>query len=72
MLLDIGLPGTDGYEIARCLRSSGLTDPMLVALTGYGQDEDRRRALDAGFDLHMTKPVDPKELETALLARSQS
>ena len=70
ILLDIGLPGRDGYEIARCLRSSGVTDPMLVALTGYGQDEDRRRALEAGFNLHMTKPVDPKNLEATLLARS--
>src|SRR6185369_10984002 len=57
VLLDVGLPGLDGYEIARRLRQmpefAGL---LLVALTGYGTDEDRRRSLEAGFDLHLVKP----------------
>jgi len=69
MLLDIGLPGIDGYEVARLLRAQGHDRVVLVALTGYGQEEDRRKALDAGFDLHMTKPVDPNALKAALRAR---
>jgi len=69
ILLDIGLPGMDGYEVARQLRS----DPMgsvvtLVALTGYGQDDDRRKTHDAGFDYHFVKPIQPNEL-LALLAK---
>jgi len=63
VLLDIGLPGLDGYEVARRLREeSRLTHALLVALTGYGQEEDRRRARYAGFDHHFTKPVDPAVL----------
>jgi len=63
MLVDIGLPGIDGYEVARRARQvPELRDVPLVALTGYGQDEDRRRALEAGFDHHLTKPVDPARL----------
>jgi CheY-like chemotaxis protein len=58
VVLDIGLPGMDGYEIARRLRASaGLEGVVLVALTGYGQEEDRRRALAAGFDHHLIKPA---------------
>ncbi|MFN8542750.1 MAG: ATP-binding protein [Candidatus Binatia bacterium] len=68
VLLDIGLPGMDGYEVARRLRQEpGLERVVLVALSGYGRDEDRRRARDAGFDEHLTKPLDPDEL-TAVLA----
>jgi signal transduction histidine kinase/ActR/RegA family two-component response regulator len=63
VLMDIGMPGMDGHEVARELRrqhdSARLT---LVALTGYGQEDDRRRALEAGFDYHMVKPVDPSDL----------
>ncbi|MBY0523125.1 MAG: response regulator [Gemmataceae bacterium] len=63
VLLDIGLPGMTGYEVARQLRSrSQQRELLLVALTGYGQDEDRQRSHDAGFDHHLTKPVDPNEL----------
>jgi CheY-like chemotaxis protein len=64
-IVDIGLPGWDGYEVARRLRQmpSGNTI-FLVALTGYGQPEDRRRATEAGFDLHLVKPVDPDRLHT--------
>jgi CheY-like chemotaxis protein len=69
ILLDIGLPGMDGYEVARRLREvRGLDQTLLVALTGYGQAEDRRRTREAGMDYHLTKPVDPRTLAD-LLAR---
>jgi PAS domain S-box-containing protein len=70
VLLDIGLPGMNGVEVARRMRQSlGLTDALLVALTGYGQDEDRRRSQEAGFNAHLVKPVDLDALH-GLLARS--
>jgi CheY-like chemotaxis protein/anti-sigma regulatory factor (Ser/Thr protein kinase) len=63
VLVDIGLPGLDGYEVARQIRADGADDTLvLIALTGYGQPEDRRRAMDAGFDAHLVKPVDPPAL----------
>ncbi|MDI1447799.1 PAS domain S-box protein [Polyangium sp. 6x1] len=63
VLLDIGLPGIDGYEVARRLRAQRETRAaLLIALTGYGQEEDRRRARRAGFDHHLTKPVDHDRL----------
>lgn len=63
MLVDIGLPGMDGYEVARRVQKTpDLREVPLVALTGFGQEEDRRRALEAGFDHHLTKPVDPQRL----------
>jgi CheY-like chemotaxis protein len=62
VLLDVGLPGMDGYELARRLRAEGLAGDLLVSVTGYGQDEDRRKAQEAGFDHHLTKPVDPDTL----------
>jgi two-component system, sensor histidine kinase len=68
ILLDIGLPGIDGYEVARRLRADGLGGKLLVAMTGYGRDEDRRLAREAGFDEHLVKPVDPNVLRE-LLAR---
>ena len=68
-LIDIGLPGIDGYEVARRLRKSEPAQSMLlIALTGYGRPEDQRRSLDAGFDAHLVKPVDPDAL-FALIAR---
>jgi CheY-like chemotaxis protein len=68
-LIDVGLPGMDGYELARVARSRPeMRDIRLVAITGYGQAKDRQRALDAGFDLHLAKPVDPIALQ-ALLTR---
>jgi len=68
ILLDIGLPRMDGYEVARRLRQQLRQDDkvLLVALTGYGQEEDRRRSREAGFDIHLVKPVDPQELEDIL------
>jgi len=69
VLLDIGLPGMDGYEVARRLRTTpGLERALVVAMTGYGQEEDRRRSREAGFDHHLVKPVDLDALEK-LLAR---
>ena len=65
-LVDIGLPGIDGYEVARRVRSILGPDIYLVALTGYGQTEDRRRAIDAGFDVHLTKPADVADLQNVL------
>jgi PAS domain S-box-containing protein len=67
-LIDIGLPGIDGYEVARRIRGD-VPAARLVALTGYGQPEDRERALAAGFDVHLVKPVDPEQLERLLSAR---
>jgi signal transduction histidine kinase len=70
VLLDIGLPGMDGYEVARRLRADpDLAGMLLVALTGYGQEEDQRRARAAGFDQHLIKPADLTAL-TALLGSS--
>ncbi|MGV3742586.1 MAG: ATP-binding protein, partial [Burkholderiaceae bacterium] len=66
-ILDIGLPGMDGYELAGRLRSDSRTDRIrLIALTGYGLKEDRHRALDAGFDLHLAKPLKYEELKRFL------
>jgi signal transduction histidine kinase/ActR/RegA family two-component response regulator len=67
VLLDIGLPRLDGYAVARRLRQEpGLEGVLLVALTGYGQEEDKRKARDAGFDRHFVKPVGPEELQGLL------
>jgi PAS domain S-box-containing protein len=63
VVCDIGLPGLDGYGVAAALRRDPATAAMtLIALTGYGQDDDRRRAKEAGFDAHLTKPADPAAL----------
>ena len=67
VLLDIGLPRMNGYEVAAQLRKAdGGRSAILVAFTGYGQDEDRRRARDAGFDYHLVKPLEPAALEKIL------
>jgi signal transduction histidine kinase len=67
VLLDIGLPGMDGYEVARRLRrEASLQHTLLVALTGYGQEADRRRSQEAGFAHHLVKPVDPEEMRRLL------
>jgi CheY-like chemotaxis protein len=68
VLLDIGLPGMDGYEVAKQMRNlPGLQKALMIAVTGYGQADDRARSKAAGFDHHLVKPVDP-EILSALLA----
>jgi CheY-like chemotaxis protein len=59
MLIDIGLPGMDGYEVAAAVRNDpALKHLVLVAITGYGREEDKHRAMAAGFDYHLVKPID--------------
>jgi CheY-like chemotaxis protein len=70
-LLDIGLPVMDGYELGERLREQR-ANLTLVAITGYGQDTDRERARDAGFDDHLTKPVDIDNLGRVLESRSRT
>jgi PAS domain S-box-containing protein len=70
VFLDLGLPGMSGYDVARRVRMMNGPGPLrLVALTGYGTDGDRQKTRDAGFDVHLAKPVDPRDLD-ALLASS--
>jgi signal transduction histidine kinase len=67
VLLDLGLPGMSGLEVAgRLLEQAGPSRPLLVAMTGYGQDEDRRRSMAAGFDHHLVKPVELEALQRVL------
>ncbi len=66
VLLDIGLPDLDGYEVALRLREEGAQELKLIALTGYGQEEDLRRAREAGFDQHLLKPVNLETLKNLL------
>jgi CheY-like chemotaxis protein len=69
VLLDIGMPGMDGYEVARRIREqSEFDDVTLIALTGWGQEDDRRRSQSAGFDHHLTKPADMGAIEALLLS----
>jgi CheY-like chemotaxis protein len=65
-VLDIGMPGASGFEVARRLREHYGRETTLIALTGWGQESDRRRALEAGFDYHLTKPVEPGALNDLL------
>jgi CheY-like chemotaxis protein len=71
VLLDVGLPLMDGYETARRLRQEGLGGKLLVAVTGYGGADDRRRAAEAGFDSHITKPVSPEALRAILAGKGK-
>ena len=67
ILLDIGLPGMDGYEVAIALRKDDTCkNALIVAVSGYGQEEDRRRCREAGFDHHLVKPVDFDALTTLI------
>jgi CheY-like chemotaxis protein len=67
VLLDIGMPGMDGYEVARTLRARYPNRrPAIVALTGWAQEDDRRKARDAGIDYHLVKPADLAELQELL------
>jgi CheY-like chemotaxis protein len=65
-LIDIGLPGFDGYEVARRMKALPALRPVMIALTGYSEPEDRQRAKDAGFAAHLVKPVDPADLRRLL------
>jgi PAS domain S-box-containing protein len=68
-ILDIGMPGMSGYEVAQHIRTQGWgKDMLLIALTGWGQEEDKRKALEAGFDHHLIKPIDPDALEALMVA----
>jgi signal transduction histidine kinase len=66
-ILDIGLPDINGYDLAKHLRDENGYRGLLIALTGYGQDEDKERAKQSGFDIHLTKPVGMKDLRAALV-----
>lgn len=67
-VLDIGLPGMDGYQLVKQLRELDTNNARFIALTGYGQRTDKERALAAGFDVHFTKPVNPQVLLDTLYA----
>jgi CheY-like chemotaxis protein len=72
-LFDVGLPGMNGYQLAERVRQGQDGSPMLlVAITGWGQDEDRRAALAAGFDAHLTKPADPEAILALIAGRAAS
>jgi CheY-like chemotaxis protein len=67
VLLDIGLPGINGYEVARRMRGElGMADALIVALSGYGGEDDRRKSAEAGFNAHLVKPADPGALQDLL------
>jgi PAS domain S-box-containing protein len=70
--IDIAMPGMDGYEVARRLRTGASRRPLLIALTGYGQEEDRNRALEAGFDHHLVKPATIQALREILRFQAAS
>jgi PAS domain S-box-containing protein len=75
VLVDVGLPDVEGYEVAQRVRAMKGKSVLLIATTGYGQPEDRRRALEAGFDAHITKPVSPEQVAAlieACLAEAQT
>ena len=69
VLCDLGLPGMSGYDVARALRATAASRPMMAALTGHGTEEDRRRSASAGFDMHLVKPIDPAVIEGLLEGR---
>jgi len=72
-VLDIGMPDLDGYQLARLVRESEWGKGMLlVAVTGWGREDDRKRALAAGFDLHLTKPVTGETLQFLIRTLSES
>jgi CheY-like chemotaxis protein len=73
VFLDIGMPGMDGYEACRRIRrAQSDRRPTIIALTGWGHPQDKQRALDVGFDAHLTKPVDPSALEDLLSALAEA
>src|SRR5438045_1806548 len=66
VLMDIGLPGPDGYQVSRQLRQLLGNQPLFIAVTGYGREQDYQQSRDEGFQHHLVKPVDPDELRTIL------
>jgi CheY-like chemotaxis protein len=66
LFLDIGLPGMNGYDVVRTLRSEGFQNETIVAISGYGQPDDRRRSQEAGFDNHLVKPIDQSAILSVL------
>jgi len=70
VLLDIGMPGMNGFEVARRLRAQARPQPLIVAVTGWGKPDDQKRSREAGFDLHLVKPVEEAELRQVLAART--
>ena len=73
ILLDIGMPGMNGFEVARRLRERGRTpQPRIVAVTGWGKPEDQERSREAGFDMHLMKPVELSQIQQALLLNGNS
>jgi DNA-binding response OmpR family regulator len=70
MLIDIAMPGEDGYALIRDLRTRDLRQPI-AALTALAHDTDRARALEAGFDVHISKPVEPRALALAVAAMAR-
>jgi CheY-like chemotaxis protein len=73
VLIDLGLPGIDGYAVARALRAGpGGNGLLLIAITGYGRAADRLQAQEAGFDAHLTKPVSPPDLAVLLLSTART
>jgi len=72
IILDLGMPGLDGLEVARRLRTApGMREVLLIALTGWDKEEDRRRTSEAGFDHHLAKPVQLSELQAVLKRKRQ-
>jgi CheY-like chemotaxis protein len=67
ILLDLGLPGLNGYQVCQTLRKEGLTGELIAAVTGYGQDSDRRLTAEAGFDVHLVKPVAMQTVQELLV-----
>jgi CheY-like chemotaxis protein len=67
-LIDIGLPGLTGLEVARVVRATGAGPLLMVALSGYGEEQDRLRSREAGFDRHLVKPVDPEVLRQIVVS----
>ena len=72
VLLDIGLPGLNGYRACQAMRQHGMTEELIVAMTGYGQEEDRRLSLESGFDRHLVKPIDLRTVERLLAEKAKS
>src|SRR5262249_42502578 len=70
ILLDIGMPRLNGYDACRCIRQHP-KNMLLIAMTGWGQEDDKRRALEAGFNFHVVKPVDASALEKLLAASAE-